>query len=705
MGRGRADSDSEDERSRKRRRGSRTSSGIQPGSIVTGVIVRFDEVKGYGFIQPDDSSEDLFFLRSEMPPEMIHCQRKDEVIQTRVEFEVQEKSDGKFRARRLSLINEAMRHRPAGKIVRFDRQKGYGFIKSPDEASDVFFLLSALPMELQDRCRAGQDITDIDVEFDVTDKDGKCRASKVFLCQQAFPSMGSSQRQGMAVGTIISFDVIKGFGFIKPGAGAEDLFVMRGELPSELRECRSREEIIDRRVEFEVKQMPDGKMRAIRCSLVAPTGVQMGMPMMMGRPSNPNYRQGKIRTFNRSKGYGFIELPTGEPDVFLLPSELPVEVKEQENVVGIEVGFEMTLNDGKPRARGVHLLGFGTQSTPSFGNGLPPPPPMGFGPYVGGPMMMGQMQMGQMMGSGGAPQSNFGTQHPPPGIRGDLRPGDVLKGRIARYSEKKGYGFLTPESLDEDIFFLREEMPLEIKDTNNMDDIIGRYVTFEVRVMPDSKLRAQRMSLTEDSSAGRAQNNEFGYPLDPNLVHEMVQFVIENGGGCDYSQFASRYPQVHQSQLKEHFDIFDMDRGIQRIELPQGHPARQNLGFDPRGSHGFSAEGQARAGFENADGPGDDEPAIPPSAGCQPFGRIKNYDPVRGFGFVNVEGFEEDIFFARKALPDAFQAKQPEQMPNLNGVQVSFELAAAADKGPRADKVTLLLQWHSLDRCWLLKRN
>merc|ERR1719245_727254 len=93
--------------------------------------------------------------------------------------------------------------------------------------------------------------------------------------------------------------------------------------------------------------------------------------------------------------------------------------------------------------------------------------------------------------------------------------GSIMKGRIARYSSQKGYGFLTADGC-EDIFFLREEMPQEIRDCQNMDDVIGQVVDFEVRVMPDGKLRALRMNLLPQDGQMGAGQNEFGYQLDPN---------------------------------------------------------------------------------------------------------------------------------------------------------------------------------------------
>merc|ERR1712232_1130490 len=99
-----------------------------------------------------------------------------------------------------------------------------------------------------------------------------------------------------------------------------------------------------------------------------------------------------------------------------------------------------------------------------------------------------------------------------------------------------------------------------------------------------------------------------------------------------------------------------------------------------------------------------DELSIPPSVGCTPVGRIKNYDPSRGFGFITVEGRAEDIFFPRSALPVTFHGKKRSEMPELNGVEVAFEEdpEQKGQTGVRASKVNLLLKWHASDECYLL---
>jgi len=417
---------------------------------------------------------------------------------------------------------------------------------------------------------------------------------------------------------------------------------------------------------------------------------------------------GVIRQFNRQKGYGFIE-SQGEQDVFLLPSAMPKEMKDgTDSLEGVEVAFEVELKEGKPRARNVRMMPRGGLPPPPPFMGMPPPPmgppgmPMGFM----GPPGMPPMGMPPGMPPMGGPPMGMPPMGGPPPMMARFRPGEVLRGLIARFNPAKGYGFLTPDEVDEDIFFLRSEMPKELSGAQSKEEVVNHRVEFEVRTMPDGKLRAQRMVLIEDNApAARGKNDQRSEELprlDTILVQEMTEFLASTGGGCDYGKFASKFPKVKKRQLEEHFDFFSLERGNQRIELPQDHAGR---GEPREGSEADPEEPRDGEGEVQEDGdvPAD-EPAILPGPGCQLHGAIKNYDPSKGFGFVRCDNFDEDIFFPRSALPESFHAKKKSDMPELVGVEVSVHLLEGGDRGPRAERVNLLLKYHAADRCWLLKR-
>ena len=85
-------------------------------------------------------------------------------------------------------------------------------------------------------------------------------------------------------------------------------------------------------------------------------------------------------------------------------------------------------------------------------------------------------------------------------------------------------------------------------------------------------------------------------------------------------------------------------------------------------------------------------------------GHIRDYDAAKGFGFIKVEGMEEDIFFPRDALPEAFRGRQQTEMPILNGVHVSFEPPGINPKpssnpkkksSMRTETLNLLLTYHA----------
>jgi cold shock CspA family protein len=204
-------------------------------------------------------------------------------------------------------------------------------------------------------------------------------------------------------------------------------------------------------------------------------------------------------------------------------------------------------------------------------------------------------------------------------------------------------------------------------------------------------------------------------PLDPAVVEEMTEYLSVEGG-CDYGKFSRRFPKVKKRQLEEHFHFITGSRGSQRIELPRDHPdyreapQQEEEELEP-GIVGEEEERPASGDEMNEpplEGVGDmsgEDPAIRPSVGCQPHGTIRSYDAAKGFGFVYVEGMDEDIYFPRSALPDTFHSKRRTEMPELLGVEVSIELGENSDRGPRASRLHFLLRWHTDDKCWLLKRH
>eukprot|EP00928_Gymnodinium_smaydae_P087020 TRINITY_DN71382_c0_g1_i1.p1 TRINITY_DN71382_c0_g1~~TRINITY_DN71382_c0_g1_i1.p1 ORF type:complete len:1052 (+),score=293.52 TRINITY_DN71382_c0_g1_i1:258-3413(+) len=918
------------DRDRDRGRGSSSRQGH--GDLETGEVVNFDDVKGYGFIRSDRGGEDVFFLKPELPGEFRD--RPREAIGRAVEFEPFVADGGKRRARHLVMLSNNRgggggvwreggragggNRLILGRIARWDRQKGYGFINSVDSPEDVFFLPSALPPELMGR----DDIVGADVEVEVfINEEGKPRAKRMSLA----PRHGGPPRGGppppppqagmvdIHYGEVVNFDPAKGFGFIHCGRFAEDLWFQRGELPPELQHVDRREKIVGARVEFEVKAMPDGKMRAQRI-LLQPQGHggPPPPPMMMHAgppppPAAPNGPVGYIRRFDKAKGYGFITTNSHKDDIFFLPSALPKDI-DLNDIQGMEVSLEFYISeDGKPRASKVRPRGrqpppagfpggfvppgpppppgaFMPMGPPPMGPPMAPPPPMspmfmppmpppmamqgmpgmpgmppqgrfavgtvcrwdtvkGFGfiepdPGLGLPedvfclkgelppelkeaaevkdRMVGQRLEFELVqkadgklraracvlyrggrGGGGAPAASsagggkrklvgkirkfevgkgYGflecpdvaasvfflksvlpkdMQEIPPEDLKDMevafelgmneegkprannitavqqpaaRDGEVLTATILRYDLAKTYGFLRPDDIEEDVYFQRCELPPELQDIRHKDDIEQQRVEFEVKTMPDGKMRAVKITLLEGGpprAEREADEREVEVaPLDDALVGEMEVFLEDQGGGCNYGAFSQRFQKVKRKQLEEHFMIVEDGNKKLRIELRDGHPGKRARDAsadedmaepaedmdeeEARAAAADDPEPQASPEGSAGEAAGDvaeEEPAILPGPGCNPQGFIRQYNAEKGFGFVTCEGFEGDIYFPRQALPELFRGRNAKEMPALNGVAVAVDLIPNGDRGPRAERVTLLLKWHTEDKCWLLRRH
>ncbi|KQW67074.1 hypothetical protein ASE17_20325 [Phenylobacterium sp. Root77] len=126
-----------------------------------------------------------------------------------------------------------------GVVKFFNANKGFGFISPSDGADDVFVHVTALHDSGLDGLNEGDEVS-----FEITRdrRSGKSTATGLTLLAAATPSSrggrpprqapgaqrqggGSHSSLGSANGVVKWFNASKGFGFITPDVGGEDIFV------------------------------------------------------------------------------------------------------------------------------------------------------------------------------------------------------------------------------------------------------------------------------------------------------------------------------------------------------------------------------------------------------------------------------------------------------------------------------------------------
>ncbi|KAL1511990.1 hypothetical protein AB1Y20_005265 [Prymnesium parvum] len=163
-----------------------------------------------------------------------------------------------------------------------------------------------------------------------------------------------------ATGTVKWFNSQKGFGFITPANGTDDLFVHQTAIKSAgFRSLAEGEE-----VEYEVANV-DGKLKAVNVSGLggAPVkgdgGRRGGAPTAPrkwpeGTPPSEGKQIGTVKWFNSEKGFGFIA-PRGDgEDLFVHQSEIHAtgfrSLREGEEV-------EFKIVDAKGQKKAVEVTG------------------------------------------------------------------------------------------------------------------------------------------------------------------------------------------------------------------------------------------------------------------------------------------------------------------------------------------------------------
>merc|ERR1719343_938542 len=344
--------------------------------------------------------------------------------------------------------------------------------------------------------------------------------------------MGAPDR--VYFGHIVSYDPTKGFGFVAAEGVPEDVFFPKGELPPELRD-QDKSKVQDKIVSFEIRTMPDGKFRV--------KNMKIGHSAARGRggaDARPRRASGKVLRYDKSKGFDFIQNADFE-NIFFLRSGLPKDILEGDldEIKDLEVSFEFYMSDeGKPRARDI------------------------------------------VRKEDGPPDD------------GPIPEGEVHLGVILRYDPQKAYGFLKPDDIPEDVFFLRSAMPEDLREQNNKADIEKRRVEFTIKTMPDGKLRAQDIQVSSEPPPEAPPPME-PPELDEATLTEMAEFIAQRGNSVDYGKFTSSFTKVKRKQLEVHFDIVFENKDRPTISLPPDRPLRRDEMLPP----------------EALDGAPDDEPA------------------------------------------------------------------------------------------------
>jgi CspA family cold shock protein len=190
---------------------------VEP-SVPHAVVRWFDADRGFGFLALDDGGEDLFVHASE-----IAMSGGSKLLREgqSVEFEVGEGDRGP-QALRVRVTGELAPDSAAGvlgTVVWYEPSKGYGFVEPDGGGSQIFVHSSAIIT--RGVISEGQRVAFLVVEGER----GPQAEHLLPLASGVGRPAASDGADDGADGTVSWYDEGKGFGFVSPDSGADDVFV------------------------------------------------------------------------------------------------------------------------------------------------------------------------------------------------------------------------------------------------------------------------------------------------------------------------------------------------------------------------------------------------------------------------------------------------------------------------------------------------
>lgn len=326
---------------------------FKESAVSQGTVRWFDAERGFGFLTPDDGGEDIFVHASEIVSDDAMKQLREG---QEVEFEVGEGDRGP-QARRVRVTGDAATAGALGElgtVAWYEPAKGYGFINPDDGGPEMFVHSSAIVgggviVE-------GQRVAYLVVEGDKGPQADHLLPLKAQAGAQPAPSDGAD-------GTVLWYDADKGFGFITPDSGGENIFVHARALTGALTELFE-----DDRVTYDVVVAEKGPqardVRTVRGARgpgraeAPPRGRTSGAGRSGGArdargPGSGRGGEGVVARYDADRGFGFISPDDGGSDLFV-----HVSVVRGEGLLeaGDRVRYAVRQSDRGPQADRVERL-------------------------------------------------------------------------------------------------------------------------------------------------------------------------------------------------------------------------------------------------------------------------------------------------------------------------------------------------------------
>jgi cold shock protein len=309
--------------------------------VQHGTVRWFDAERGFGFLAPEDGP-DLFVHASEIDsdggPRLL---REGQAV----EFEVGEGDRGP-QARRVRVTGDLAPDTAVGvlgTVAWYEPGKGYGFATPDGGGPEVFVHSSAIVTG--GVLTAGQRVA-----FLVGEGERGPQAEHVL-------PLGAGAGQPAAAdgadGTVSWFDEGKGFGFITPDAGGEDVFVHVRALAPGLTWLTEGD-----RVTYDVVQGDRGPqardLQLVRGADDAPAPAAPARPAPSGAGGPPaRAGEGVVARYDAERGFGFITPDAGGVDLFV---HMSVLVDTEPLRTGERVRYGVRQSDRGPQADRVERL-------------------------------------------------------------------------------------------------------------------------------------------------------------------------------------------------------------------------------------------------------------------------------------------------------------------------------------------------------------